>query len=138
VVVLHSRPADAGDRDLLRSLARAIAHHGHATLSVDAPHAAGEIRSVIDAATGGRLFPHPPRRIALLGHAGGAPEAIDAATDPRIDALVTWPAVANGPPGDLASAAARVTVPWLVVRDEEDGTADTVLRWLDRQLADAE
>ncbi|HET8655551.1 MAG TPA: hypothetical protein VFL93_08570 [Longimicrobiaceae bacterium] len=137
VVVLHTRAADTGGRELLRSLARAIAHHGHAALSVDEPHVADEIRSVLDAATGGRLFPHPPRRVALLGHAGGAPEAIDAAADPRVDALVTWPVAASGSQGGLVSAAARVTVPWLVV-GEEDGAADAVLRWLDRQLAGAE
>ena len=98
-------------------LARAVARRGHAAVSfnfsgagvspggldLDDPDAfaatthsrnVDEIRMVLDALTGGILFPRAPERIGLLGHSRGGGEAILAAyEDPRVDALVTWSAV---------------------------------------------
>jgi pimeloyl-ACP methyl ester carboxylesterase len=99
------------------ALARAVARRGHAAVSFDFSRAgvsAGgadlddlerfaetthsrnvdEIRMVLDAITGGILFPRAPERIGLLGHSRGGGEAIVAtAEDRRVDALVTWNAV---------------------------------------------
>jgi uncharacterized protein len=99
-------------------LARAIARRGHAALSFDfSRNGVGadgidfsaldlfaenshtrnvdEIRLVVEATQDGQLFPSPPERIALLGHSRGGTEAIlAAAEDDRVNALVTWAAVA--------------------------------------------
>jgi pimeloyl-ACP methyl ester carboxylesterase len=99
-------------------LARALAAHGHAAISVDFSHngvgADGvdfsalelfaaqthtrnveEIRMVVDAVAGGELIAGV-RGIGLWGHSRGGGEAIlAAAQDPRIAALVTWAAVAS-------------------------------------------
>jgi pimeloyl-ACP methyl ester carboxylesterase len=99
-------------------LARSLARRGHAVVSFDfsrsgvgadgvdgsAPdlfregtHSRNvdEIRMVIDAVTGGALFPKRPERIGLFGHSRGGGEAILAAQeDGRVDALVTWSAIA--------------------------------------------
>lgn len=101
------------------ALARAVAHRGHAAVSfnfsgagvspggsdLDDPDAfaetthsrnVDEIRMVLDAVTGGILFPERPERIGLLGHSRGGGEAIlAAAEDDRVDALVTWSAVST-------------------------------------------
>ncbi len=54
-----------------------------------------EIRMVLDAVTGGTLFPRAPRKIGLFGHSRGGGEAILAAgEDGRVAALVTWAAIA--------------------------------------------
>ena len=54
-----------------------------------------EIRMVLDAVTGGKLFPRRPEKIGLLGHSRGGGEAVlAAAEDDRVDALVTWAAIA--------------------------------------------
>lgn len=57
-----------------------------------------EIRSVVDALAGGALLDRPARSVGLLGHSrGGAEAVLAAAEDPRVDALVTWAAVADIP-----------------------------------------
>lgn len=57
-----------------------------------------EIRLVLDAMQGGELLPRTPRRIGLFGHSRGGGEAVlAAAEDPRVDALVTWAAIADIP-----------------------------------------
>lgn len=100
------------------ALARALARRGHGVLSFNFSHSGigadeesfteldlfarqthsrnvDEIRLVLDAVTGGTLFPRPPRRIGLFGHSRGGGEAIlAAAEDPRVAALVTWAAIA--------------------------------------------
>ena len=100
-------------------LARAIARQGHAAISfnfsrggigedgvdfsaldrfAENTHSRNvdELRAVLDAVTGGGLFPRPPRRIGLFGHSRGGGEAIlAAAEDRRVDALVTWAAIAT-------------------------------------------
>ena len=99
------------------SLAAAIARHGHAAVSFNysrsgvgpggefdelerfAEHThsrnVDEIRMVLDAVTGGTLFPKRPARIGLFGHSRGGGEAVLAAgEDRRVDALVTWAAIA--------------------------------------------
>jgi alpha-beta hydrolase superfamily lysophospholipase len=125
-----------------------------------------EIRRVMDALSSGALLGRPARRMGLLGHSRGGGEAVlAAARDTRVDALVTWAAIAdiparwtaeqvatwsaggtvlieNGrtkqemPVGpaywhdveanrarlDIAAAAARVTVPWLIVHGDADPT----------------
>ncbi len=102
-------------------LARALAAGGHAAVTFDFSHNGvgadgkdfsaldlfarnthtrelAEIRSVIDAVTGGTLLARKPRRVGVLGHSRGGAAAILAATeDPRVDALVTWAAVADIP-----------------------------------------
>jgi len=99
-------------------LARAIAQQGHAAVSFDFSHngvgADGvdfsaldlfarqthtrnvdEIELVIDALVDCKLLPRCPRSIGLFGHSRGGGEAILAASeDPRVDALVTWAAIA--------------------------------------------
>lgn len=123
-----------------------------------------EIRRVLDALSGGALLGRPARKIGLMGHSRGGGEAIlAAAEDKRVDALVTWAAIANvgerwsaeqvaaweagrnveienartkqpmpvGPVYwrdvqrnrerlDIAAAAARLTVPWLIVHGDAD------------------
>jgi uncharacterized protein len=57
-----------------------------------------EIRRVLDTLTSGALLDRPTRRVGLLGHSrGGAEAVLAAAEDPRVDALVTWAAVADIP-----------------------------------------
>ncbi len=169
-------------------LARALARRGHAAISFDFTrngvgddgvdfsalerfaentHSRNleEIGAVIDAVTGGSLLPRPPERIGLFGHSRGGGEAVlAAASDARVDALVTWAAIAtvhrwpeetlarwrrgetvtiaNSRTGqrmpmapsylqdlelhrerlDIARAAARVRIPWLIVHGERDGS----------------
>lgn len=100
-------------------LARAVAMAGHAAVSVDfSRNGVGddgadfsaldrfaqnthsrdvdEIRMVLDALQAGPLLRRPPVRTGLLGHSRGGGEAvIAAAEDARVDALVTWAAVAT-------------------------------------------
>jgi len=100
------------------SLATAIARRGHAVLSFNLSRSGvgadgvdfsaldlfaeqthsrnvDEIRMVLDAVNGGQLFPKPPLKTGLFGHSRGGGEAIlAAAEDPRVDALVTWSAIA--------------------------------------------
>ena len=55
-----------------------------------------EIRRVVDVLAGGTLLGRPARRIGLMGHSRGGGEAVlAAAEDPRVDALVTWAAIAS-------------------------------------------
>jgi uncharacterized protein len=55
-----------------------------------------EIRATLDVLTTRRLLPRVPVRIGLFGHSRGGGEAvIAAAEDARVDALVTWAAVAT-------------------------------------------
>lgn len=102
------------------ALARALARRGHGVLSFNYSHAGigpedegsftelelfaeqthsrnlEEIRMVLDAVTGGTLFPRPPQAIGLFGHSRGGGEAVlAAAEDPRVTALATWAAVAT-------------------------------------------
>lgn len=101
------------------SLARAVAARGFAAVTFDFTHNGvgpdgvdfsalemfaqqthsrnvREIRQVLDAVRGGTLVPRTPRRIGLFGHSRGGGEAIlAAADDPRVDALVTWAAIAD-------------------------------------------
>ncbi|HEX8359724.1 MAG TPA: alpha/beta fold hydrolase [Longimicrobium sp.] len=166
------------------AVARAVAARGHAAVSFDFSHngvgADGvdfsalelfeqqkltrdvdEIRMVLDAL--GDLLPRRPKRIGLLGHSRGGGEAVlAAAEDRRVDALVTWAAIATvhrwseeqlarwrhgetveivnartgqampiGPQFlrdieenterlDIRRAAARLTIPWLIVHGEAD------------------
>lgn len=123
-----------------------------------------EIRRVVDVLAGGALLGRPARRIGLMGHSRGGGEAVlAAAEDARVDALVTWAAIAsiaerwtpeqvaaweagraveieNGrtkqmmPVGpaywrdvqahrdrlDIPAAAARLTIPWLVIHGDAD------------------
>jgi uncharacterized protein len=99
------------------ALARSVARHGHAAVSFNlsrsgvGPEAefteldrfaeqthsrdVDEIRMVLDAVTGGALFPRRPERIGLFGHSrGGGEHRLAAAEDGRVDALVTWAAIA--------------------------------------------
>lgn len=101
------------------TLTRALAMRGHAAISFDFSHngvgADGvdfsaldlfseathsrnvdEIRMVLDAVTGGKLFPRPPRHVGLMGHSRGGGEAVVAASeDDRLSALVTWAAISR-------------------------------------------
>ena len=100
------------------ALAAAIARRGHAAVSFDfsrngvdlegqfteldrfseQTHSrdVDEIRMVLDAVTGGSLFPRRPERIGLFGHSRGGGEAVLAAgEDDRVDALVTWAAIST-------------------------------------------
>lgn len=101
------------------ALARALARRGHGVLSFNHSHGGigpdeesfteldlfaeqthsrnvEEIRMVLDAVTGGTLFPRRPRAIGLFGHSRGGGEAVlAAAEDPRVTALVTWSAIAT-------------------------------------------
>ena|SRR5687767_9487744 len=100
-------------------LARAVAGRGYAAVSFDFSHNGvgddgrdfsaldrfaeqthtrnvEEIRRVLDALAAGALLPVPARRLALVGHSRGGGEAVLAtAEDPRVDALVTWAAIAD-------------------------------------------
>ncbi|MBW3629970.1 MAG: dienelactone hydrolase [Gemmatimonadetes bacterium] len=169
------------------SLATAIARRGHAAVSFNfsrsglgpegefseldrfAEHThsrnVDEIRMVLDAVTGGVLFPRRPARIGLLGHSRGGGEAVVAADeDGRVDALATWAAisavgrasepdiaawergelvyvenkrtgqrlpiaptfwsdiVANRERLDIARAAGRLRIPWLIAHGSADET----------------
>ena len=171
------------------TLARALALEGHAAVTFDFSHNGvgadgvdfsalelfresthtrnvAEIRAILDALTGGSLLKKAPKRIGLLGHSRGGGEAVLAAAgDSRIDALVTWAAIADIPgrwtaeqverwrrgedvtienartkqqmpiaPAywrdveenrgalDITAAAARVSVPWLIVHGDADGS----------------
>jgi fermentation-respiration switch protein FrsA (DUF1100 family) len=101
------------------NLARAVAAHGFAAVTFDftrngvGPDGADfsalhlfaeqthsrnvdEIRQVLDAISSGILVPRKPRKIGLFGHSRGGGEAIlAAAEDSRVDALVTWAAIAD-------------------------------------------
>jgi dienelactone hydrolase len=122
-----------------------------------------EIRRVIGVLERGALLDRPARRIGLMGHSRGGGEAVlTAAADPRVNALVTWAAIAKVDrwtpeqvatwkaggtvqmensrtnqmmpigPGywrdleqnrerlDILAAAARVSVPWLIVHGDAD------------------
>jgi dienelactone hydrolase len=124
-----------------------------------------EICRVTDVLTRGALLDRPARRIGLFGHSRGGGEAVlAAAADPRVNALVTWAAIAKVDrwtpeqvaawtaggnveienartkqmmpigPGywrdmdanrerlDILAAAARVTVPWLIVHGDADAS----------------
>lgn len=59
------------------------------------------------------------RRLGLFGHGEGGGEAILAAGQAGVRALVTWAAVADQ---DVLAAAADVRAPWLVVLGGEDET----------------
>jgi uncharacterized protein len=100
------------------NLARALAAHGHAAVSVDfgyngvgedgadfsalelfaeQTHTRNveEIRMVVDAVAGGELIPGV-RAIGLWGHSRGGGEAVlAAAQEARIGALVTWSAIST-------------------------------------------
>lgn len=55
-----------------------------------------EIRRVLDVLSGGALLGRPARRIGVMGHSRGGGEAVlAAAEDARVDALVTWAAIAS-------------------------------------------
>ncbi|CAN5344735.1 hypothetical protein BH20GEM2_BH20GEM2_09680 [soil metagenome] len=167
-------------------LARALARRGHAVITFDFTRNGlgddgvdfsalelfaenthsrnvAEIHAVLDAVAGGGLLPRRPEAIGLFGHSRGGGEAVLAtADDERVDALVTWAAIAtvNRWPEetlarwrrgetvpiansrtrqqmpmapsyledierhrerlDLAAAAARVRVAWLIVHGERD------------------
>lgn len=100
-------------------LARALAARGHAAVTFDfSRNGVGadgvdfsaldrfaenthsrnvdEIHAVLDALQNRRLLPNSPERIGLFGHSRGGGEAIlAAAEDARVDALVTWAAIAS-------------------------------------------
>jgi dienelactone hydrolase len=168
------------------AVARSLAAAGHAVVSFDFSHngvgADGvdfsaldlfaqqthsrnvdEIRMVLEAVRGKGLLPRRPKHVGLLGHSRGGGEAVlAAAEDERVDALVTWNAIASvhrwtdeqlgrwrrgepveitnartgqampvGPAYlrdleenterlDIRRAAARLTLPWLIVHGEAD------------------
>jgi dienelactone hydrolase len=123
-----------------------------------------EIRRVVDVLAGGALLGRPARRIGLMGHSRGGGEAVlAAAEDARVEALVTWAAIAgiaerwtpdqvaaweagraveienartrqmmpvgpaywqdvqgNAARLDVPAAAARLTIPWLIVHGDAD------------------
>lgn len=123
-----------------------------------------EIRRVVDVLSTGALLDRPARKIGLMGHSRGGGEAVlAAAEDPRVDALVTWAAIASiaerwtteqvaaweagraveienartkqampvGPAYwrdvranrarlDIPAAAARLTIPWLIIHGDAD------------------
>jgi uncharacterized protein len=125
-----------------------------------------EIRRVLDVLSGGALLGRPARRIGLMGHSRGGGEAVlAAAEDPRVNALVTWAAIAGiaerwtaeqvaaweagrsveienartrqmmpvGPAYwrdvqanrerlDIPAAAARLTIPWLIIHGDADAS----------------
>lgn len=55
-----------------------------------------EILRVLEEVRGGGILSVPPTRVGLLGHSrGGGGAVVAAREDARIDALVTWAAVAN-------------------------------------------
>lgn len=99
-------------------LARAIAKRGHAAITFNfsgsgvgedgrdfsalddfaaSTHTRNleEIHTVLDAVRGSSLFPTAPEATGLFGHSRGGGEAIlTAAEDAKLDALVTWSAIA--------------------------------------------
>ena len=101
------------------TISRSLAAAGHAVVSFDFSHngvgADGvdfsaldlfaqqthsrnvdEIRMVLDAVRGKGLLPKRPKHVGLLGHSRGGGEAVlAAAEDGRVDALVTWNAIAT-------------------------------------------
>jgi len=123
-----------------------------------------EIRRVLDVLAGGRLLGRPVERVGMMGHSRGGGEAVlAAAEDPRVNALVTWAAIAGvaerwapehvaaweagraveienartkqmmpvGPAYwrdvvahrerlDIPAAAARLTIPWLIIHGDAD------------------
>lgn len=123
-----------------------------------------EIGRVLDLLADGTLLGRPARRIGMMGHSRGGGEAVlAAAEDPRIEALVTWAAIASiaerwtpeqvaawqagraveienartrqrmpvGPAYwqdvqahrerlDIPAAAARLTIPWLIIHGDAD------------------
>lgn len=103
------------------ALAQALAAHGHAAVTFDfSRNGVGadgvdfsalelfrenthtrnleEIRMVLDALEAGRLTARRPKHVGLFGHSRGGGEAVlTAAEDPRVDALVTWAAIADIP-----------------------------------------
>lgn len=125
-----------------------------------------EIRRVLDALSSGALLDVPATRIGLMGHSRGGGEAVlTAVEDPRVDALVTWAAIAsiaerwtpeqvaaweaernveienartkqmmpiapvywrdvveNRERLDVLSAAARLTIPWLIIHGDADAS----------------
>jgi pimeloyl-ACP methyl ester carboxylesterase len=168
-------------------LARAIAAQGHAAVLFDFSHNGvgrdgvdfsaldlfersthsrnvDEIHAVIDALEDGKLLKRAPSAIGLLGHSRGGGEAVIAASeDTRVEALVTWAAIADIPSRwtpeqvaawergesvhianartgqqmpvgpaywqdvqanrerlDIAAAAERLEIPWLIVHGEND------------------
>jgi uncharacterized protein len=187
-------------------LARALAGRGHAVISFNQSHngvgageqditdlenfsenthsrALADIRTVIDAACSGGLFPKKPSRIGLFGHSRGGGEAIvTAADDDRVNALVTWAAVStfdrwqkeeveawtrgetvhvenkrtgqqlpvrpgywedlvrNARALDVAAAARRLEIPWLIAHGEADETvpADSAFTLLEAGGVQAE
>ncbi len=172
------------------SLARAAAARGYAAVTFDFSHNGigedgadtfsamhrfteqthtrnlDEIRRVLDVVSSGALIGRPATKIGLMGHSRGGCEAVlAAAEDSRVDALVTWAAIANiaerwapahvaaweagqnveienartrqpmpvGPVYwqdlqanqarlDVLAAAARLTLPWLIVHGDADPT----------------
>ena len=80
-----------------------------------------EIRRVTDVLAGGALLDRPARRIGLLGHSRGGGEAVlAAAADPRVNALVTWAAIATCGPLD-AGAGGHVATPAATWRSRTRG-----------------
>jgi uncharacterized protein len=101
------------------ALSQALAARGHAVLTFNFSHSGigpdgvdfsdlprfadnthtrnvEEIHLVLDALSEGQLLRTPPRRVGLFGHSRGGGEAIlAAAKDPRVNALVTWSAIAS-------------------------------------------
>ncbi|HLM65964.1 MAG TPA: alpha/beta fold hydrolase [Longimicrobium sp.] len=170
------------------SLARAAAVRGYAAVTFDFSHNGigedgrddfsamhlfteqthtrnlDEIRRVLGLLSGNALLGRPARKIGLMGHSRGGGEAVlAAAEDARVDALVTWAAIASvadrwtpeqvaawkagraveienartkqmmpvGPAYwedvrahrerlDIPAAAARLTVPWLIIHGDAD------------------
>ncbi len=54
-----------------------------------------EVGLLLDALAGGELLPVPPERIGLFGHSRGGGVGVLVAGSRRLDALVTWAAVAT-------------------------------------------
>ncbi|HET9150212.1 MAG TPA: alpha/beta fold hydrolase [Gemmatimonadales bacterium] len=95
-----------------------------------------DLATVVNALMSGGLGVAPPSALALIGHSrGGAMAILHAARDSRVRALVTWAAVADLDRAatailddaerqagalDVLAAAARITVPWLIVHGRED------------------
>ena len=133
VVICHGASASR-EEGLLPGLAREIAGHGHAVLTFDAPDPARAILAVLEAVAGSRLFPHPPRRVGLLGLGSGASAATAAAEAPRAHALVTWHSPGDPPPPPPSPALPRLerTLP-TTPGEAREATALT-LDWLDRHL----
>jgi uncharacterized protein len=54
-----------------------------------------ELRIVLEAVSRGDVLPVPPERVGLFGHSRGGGDAVLAAAEGGVDALVTWAAVAD-------------------------------------------